>query len=472
MVDGRRAGVGQLVDVREVVLGDHRTRGADGSTHRLVVDRSRRLVAGGPGRAARGPRRLRGPRPGELRRAARGRGSLVAGRVGLVGDVVHRERQRGGDRLLGPGAAGGLALVDLQVEVEFGLGGAEGREDPLGDADVAGREPAPQRVQPGVVAPEPGREARARALGALGDVDVDQPRDHVHRQHVAGVVGVDRLLEPPEQLLGAAVLADDGLPQAQRAVLDHRGEQELAPAGEQHLEALLLDDEVVLDDAELAHDLRELGAGGAQLAEALEPADRRVEAGVAQDLGEDVLDLVPRAGDGEGGEDAAADAVDADHLREGGADVAGLAEHEIGDDQVVAVIGHRRDVVEVAGLDVDPVLPLGAHTGARELDEGVVGLEREDAGGGAEAVEQLGGGAADAAVDVEGDDVARAREVADDEPREAVVPDRRDLAIDDPGDPAIAQTVGRCSGPVLTAQGTSLRWVFGAQPFGRTTRLK
>jgi hypothetical protein len=209
------------------------------------------------------------------------------------------------------------------------------------------------------VAPEAGGEARAGALGALGDVDVDQPGEDVHREHVAGVVGVDRLLEAPEQLLRAAVLADDGLPQAQRAVLDHRGEQELAAAGEQHLEALLLDDEVVLGDAELADDLGELRAGGAQLAEALEASDGVVEAGVAEDLGEDVLDLVPRAGDREGGEDAAADAVDADHLGQGGAEVAGLAEHEVGDDQVVAVVGHRRDVVEVTGLEVDAVLPLG-----------------------------------------------------------------------------------------------------------------
>ena len=76
-------------------------------------------------------------------------------------------------------------------------------------------------------------------------------------------------------------------------MLDHRGEQELAAAGEEHLEALLLDDEVVLGDAEAADHLGELGAGGAELSQALEAADGGGEAGVAQDLGEDILDLVP-----------------------------------------------------------------------------------------------------------------------------------------------------------------------------------
>jgi hypothetical protein len=291
-------------------------------------------------------------------------------------------------------------------------------------------------------------------------VDVDQPGEHVHREDVAGVVGVDRLLEPPEQLLRGAVLADHGLPQAQRAVLDHRGEQELAAAGEQHVEAFLLDDEVVLGDAELADELGEVRSGGAQLAEALEAAVGRVEAGVAQDLGEDVLDLVPRPGERQGGEHAAADAVDADHLAEGGRDVAGLAEHEVGDDEVVRVVGHRRDVVEVAGLEVDAVLPLGAHPRAGQLEQDVVRLERQDAGRRAEAAEQLRGGPPDAAVDVERRDVRVgqvAREVADQQPCEAVVPDGGDLAIDDPSDPTVSQAGGRSSATVLAAQGDDLR---------------
>ncbi len=253
---------------------------------------------------------------------------------------------------------------------------------------------------------------------------MDQAGLHGDGEDVAGVVGVDRLLEAPEQLLRGAVLADHGLPHLQRAVLDDRGEQELAAAGEQQLEALVLDDVVVLDGAEVAQHLAELRAGGTDRPQRLEPAQRRSHPGVAQDLREDVLDLLPRAVQRHGGEDPAADLAHADHLAQRRLEVDRLAEHEVGDDEVVAVVGHRGDVVEVAGLEVDAVLPLGADPRLRHLQRALVGIDGEDLRAGAQAVQKLARPAPGPAVDVQREDLGQVGQVADDEPREAIVPDR------------------------------------------------
>ncbi|MCY1067407.1 hypothetical protein OV090_21855 [Nannocystis sp. RBIL2] len=54
-------------------------------------------------------------------------------------------------------------------------------------------------------------------------------------------------------------------------------------------------------------------------------------------------------------------------------------------------------------------------------------------------MQQLARAAPGPAVDVEREDLGQVGQVADDEPRETVVPDRRDLAVEHPGDPSVAE---------------------------------
>ena len=383
-----------------------------------------------------------------------GRGVVVGGGI-LIGRRLDRDLQieltRAGR--VGFAAERGVELdvqigvvvvvdLELQIELEILVGGARhGVGVGLTLVGVAGGRStaAKHRVEARVARPVHRREVSFDP--GPRHANLDESGHHRRGQHPPGEVGVDGLFEAPEDLLlllGRSI-TEDGSPQTQWAVLDDGREQELASATKQQLEALVLDDVVRLVEL---HGLTGVGqrlGAGSHPPELVEGGDGVATAAIAQHLLEEVLDLGPGAVKRHARQHDTSRFGDPNELADGGAPVGhDLTEHEVGDGEIVALIVHLGDVVEVALLEVDALLPLRPNLRLGQADLRGLGLDGEHPRARLEAVKQLAGGPPGVRVHVEDEATLaggrrKVRETADDHPREAIVPDGRDLAVEDPG---------------------------------------